>query len=421
MQGAAISVSKTLPGTGGALAGIRVLELANPYTAYCGKLFADMGADVVLIEPPGGSVLRREAPFIADEPGLERSLAFAYHNTSKRGITLNLDAPTGRALFLELAGSADLVLEGETPGTLERWGLGYDTLRAARRSVVLASVTPFGQAGPYAQFEGEDLVGLAMGGFLYLSGYPDGPPMRAFGNQGYLGASMYAAVAAMLALTAAELEGEGEHVDVSMQECVVMAMETAVQYYDLERTVRKRFGAAQRYAGTGVFECKDGYVYMMAAGIGANKFWGRSLAWLEAEGVPGVERLHGERWLEIEFVQSDEAKRIFHDVFSPWARGKTKAELYHNGQKHQVPLAPVSTCKDILASRQLAFRNYFVSVAHPECETPITMPGAPYKLSRTPWQVRRPAPRLGEHNAEVYGGLGRHAPELQAMCAAGVI
>jgi benzylsuccinate CoA-transferase BbsE subunit len=232
---------------------------------------------------------------------------------------------------------------------------------------------------------------------------------------------MYAAVASMLALTTADTRGAGQHLDVSMQECVVMAMETAAQYVDLEGSIRKRFGANQRFAGSGVFECKDGYIYMMAAGIGANKFWSYSLEWLTKEGVPGVERLQGERWKEIEFVQSDEAKRIFAEVFGPWAKARTKTELYHAGQRHHVPLAPVSSPRDILASRQLEHRRYFVDVAHPESDRPLRMPGAPYRLSRTPWRITRPAPRVGEHNVEVFAGIGVEAAQLGQLYAARII
>lgn len=199
-----------------ALAGIRVIELAGPMSSYCGKLFAELGADVILIEPPGGSALRNVEPFIADEPGPDRSLSFAYFNTSKRGITLDLEKPEGQNVFRALAANADLVIDTTKPGTLERWGCGYDTLAAQHASLVVTSITPFGQTGPYAQYEAEDLVGLATGGFLYLGGYTDSPPVGAYGNQAFLGASQYGAVAAMLALTRAELTGEGEHVDVSM-------------------------------------------------------------------------------------------------------------------------------------------------------------------------------------------------------------
>lgn len=404
-----------------ALRGIKIVELASPYTRYCGKLFADMGAEVVLVEPPRGGKGRREAPFIDDRPGLERSLSFAYYNTSKRGVTLDLDALRGRELFLELVAQADLVLEGERPGRLAALGLDYDALAQARPGLVQTSVTAFGQTGPYSQFECEDMVGVAMGGFMYLSGYPDTAPLRAYGNQAFLAAGTYASVASMLALTSAELEGAGDHLDVSMQECVVMAMETAVQVFDLEHTVRKRVGARQRYAGTGVFECADGYVYMMAAGIGANKFWGYSLGWLEEEKVPGVDRLQGAEWKDFEYIQTEDAKRIFAEVFAPWAKTKTKAYLYNGGQKRHIPLAAVNTPQDILDNPQLEYRGYFVDVEHPETQKKLRMPGAPFRLSRTPWKMQRRAPLLGEHNAEVYGALGRDGETLARLHSAGVI
>lgn len=404
-----------------ALAGLRVLEIASALTRYCGKMFADMGADVVLVEPPGGSSLRHGPPFVADAPGTDASLAFAYYHTSKRGITLDLDHEEGRVLFRKLAAHADLVLEADKPGAMSRRGLGYDDLAALNRRLVMTSITPFGQTGPYADFEGEDLTALAMGGLLYLGGYPDAAPTRVYGEQAFASAAMYGAVAAMLALTDAEVTGEGQHVDVSMQECMVMTMETAVQFYDLEGTVRKRYAGEQRFAGTGVFACKDGYIYMMAAGIGANKFWGLSLQWLTDEKVPGVERLKGEKWSRIEYSRSDEAKHIFAEVFGPWAKTKTKAELYREGQRRHIPLAPINTPADILENSQLAYRRYFVRVPHPSCKEPMLMPGAPYRLLHTPWRIRRPAPRLGEHNAEVFGALGIGGPELARLATTGVI
>ena len=411
----------TSPEAPQALAGIRVLELAGAMSQYCGKLFAELGADVIFIEPPAGSSLRAVEPYIDDEPGADRNLSFAYFNTSKRGITLDLEKREGQALFRRLAQNADLVIDTTRPGTLARWGCDYDALAAKAPTLVLASITPFGQTGPYAQYEAEDLVGLATGGFLYLGGYTDSSPIGAYGNQAYLGASMYGAVAAMLALTRAELTGEGEHVDVSMQECMVMAMETAVQFYDLEGKVRKRHADVQRFAGTGVFECKDGYLYMMASGIGVNKFWPLSLQWLVDEQVPGVEKLQGEEWLSVEYVGTEEAKRIFAQVFGPWAKTRTKAYLYAEGQRRHIPLAAINTPEDLLKSPQLAHREYFVKLTHPESVEPLVMPGAPYKLAKTPWHLRGPAPRAGEHNAEIYAGIGVDAAELAELAKQGVI
>lgn len=404
-----------------ALSGLRVVEYASPFTQYCGKMFAELGADVVLVEPPGGSALRRVPPFIDDRPGANRSLAYSYFNTSKRGITLDPARERGRELFRKLAKTADLVIEGEKPGTLAGWQCGYADLARLKPSLVVVSITGFGQAGPYAQYETEDLIGLATGGFLYLGGYADAPPVGAYGNQAFLGAAMYGAVAAMLALTNAEATGEGEHVDVSMQECMVMAMETAGQFYDLEGKIRKRHAGEQRFAGTAVFECADGYIYMMASGIGANKFWPVTLQWMIDEQVPGVDRLKGEEWNTVEYVGTEEAKRIFAEVFGPWARSRSKNYIYQEGQRRHIPLAAINTVADLLTSEQLAHRGFFIDLPHPETGQAMRMPGAPYQLSGTPWRQRGPAPRVGEHNAEVYLELGLAARDVQRLAQEGVI
>jgi len=404
-----------------ALEGLRVLDLSGPIGNYCGKLFGDLGAEVILVEPPSGTRLRFEPPFLGDAPGLERSLAFAYHNTSKRGISLNLDSVTGQELLRRLVATADIVIETEKPGVMRRRALDYEALARVRPELVYTSITPFGQTGPYAQYESSDLIALALGGLLYLGGYPDTAPVRVYGNQAYLCASMYGAVAAMLAVLDAENSGSGQHVDVSMQECVVLGLENAVQFYDLEGTVRKRYAGEQRWAGTGVFKCADGHIYLLAGGIGANKFWGRSVQWLRDENVSGAERLLGEEWTRVEYLRSDEAKRIFAELFVPWVRTMTKAYLYREGQRRHIPIAPINAPADLLENRQLQFRNYFVEVMHPLRDTPMLMPGAPYKLSGTPWRIQRRAPRLGEHNAEVYGDIGVGSAELARLFSAGVV
>ena len=412
-------------GTPQALSGLRVIELASPLTHYCGKMFAELGAEVILVEPPGGSATRSAGPHIGGRPGstggASHSLSFSYLNTSKRSITLDWRKPEGARLLRELVAGSDLFLEAEKPGRLAAAGCGWETLSAAHPTLVMTSVTGFGQTGPYADDEADDLTGIASGGFLYLGGYPDSAPVGACGEQGYAGASMFGAVASMLALTRAELQGQGDHVDVSMQECMVLAMENAVQFYDLENTVRKRTAGQQRFAGTGVYPCADGHVYMMAGGIGANRFWGLTLEWLADEGVAGRDRLLGEEWTRTEYLQSDEAKQIFMEVFGAWALTQPKARLYAEGQRRHVPVAAIQTPADLAVSRQLEARGYFVEVAHPATPQPLRMPGAPYRLALTPWQLRHPAPALGQDSAQVYAALGVDAARRAQLASEGVI
>jgi benzylsuccinate CoA-transferase BbsE subunit len=409
MKRAAMNRNSCASPSAGALEGIRVLEIAGAAVQYCGKMFADLGADVILVEPPAGASTRGAAPFfdgpLDDNGQAVRSLPFVYLNTGKRSVTLDLQTAEGRASLHRLAADADLVIEGCRPGELAAAGCGYEDLSAPNPALVMTSITPYGQTGPYSSHEAEDLVCMATGGFLYLGGYPDTPPIGAYGNQAHLCGSMFGAVASMLALTRAETTGQGDHVDVSIQECMVLAMENAVQFYELEGTLRRRTAGLQRFAGTGVYACADGYVYMMAGGIGANRFWDRTIEWLKEEGVPSVERLYGDAWSKTSYLQSDEATRIFMEVFGAWANKKTKAYLYAAAQDRHVPAAAINAVDDLVASPQLAARQYFVELNQPGWPRTARVPGPPYQFTQTPWALRRPAPFPGQHNDEVFEAL----------------
>ncbi len=404
-----------------ALEGLRVLDLSGPTGNYAGKLFGDMGADVILVEPPGGTPLRREPPFIGDVPGTERSLNYAYQNTSKRGICLELECASGQQILRDLAATADLVIETAPPGWMRARGLGYDTLSKTRPQLVMASITPFGQDGPYADLQATDLVALALGGLLYMGGYQDAPPTQAHGDQAFKCAAMYGAVAAMLAVTDAELHGQGQHVDISMQESVTLALENAAQTFDLEGVVRKRPLGDQRFAGYGLFPCQDGYIFLGSRGIGNSPAWSRSLQWFKDEGMEGADRLFGPEWSDLTYLKGTEAREVFGELFMRWSKQRTKAWLYEEGQKRLIPLAPVSTPADLLVNPQLAARGHFVPFTHPLLSQAALMPGAPYVLSATPWRVQRPAPTLGEHTAQVLGEIGIAPAEVARLYAAGVV
>lgn len=405
-----------------ALAGLKILDLSQRYAHYCGKLFADMGADVVLVEQPHtGCALRAEAPFIGDEQAREYSIPFFYFNTSKRGITLDLQQPDARTLFKQLAQQCDLIIEDGAPGSLAALGLGYETLAALKPQLVLTSITPFGQSGPYAQYAADDLTLLALGGFLHMMGYPDSAPTQACGNMAYAMGNMFGAVGSMMAVLGAQADGHGQHVDVAIHECVTMALENAAQFYDLEGRVRTRFAGSQRQAGTGVFECADGSVYIFAGGMAARRFWANLMQWMKDECVPLYETLDGPEWSDMAYLNSDGAKDRFAHMFSAVARGKTKEALYREAQRRRVPLCPVSTMADVAHNRQLAYRGFFTSVRHAPSARDIVMPGAPFQLSATPSKVTRPAPQLGEHNAEIYAAIGVNGERLAALQSAGVV
>lgn len=405
-----------------ALHGLRVLDLCGHATQYCGRMLAQMGADVVLVEPPGGASTRREGPFLEQHPHPERSLPFAYFNQGKRGMCLDLEQAQGQSLLRELARSADILIEAEPAGLMERRGLGYDDLKKINPGLVMTRITAFGQSGPYAHYAADDLVALAMGGLLYLGGYPDSEPLAAYGHQAYLAAAQFAAVGSLIALWSCEDGGgQGQQVDVSMQECVAMALENAVQFVDLEDTVRRRNGGLQRQAGTGVFACSDGMVYLMAGGIAANRFWSATTDWLVDVGAPGAQALREERWGDMAYLASDEAKERFEAIFLPYAASRTKAELYEEGQRRRIPICPVSTSADLLVNEQLRHRRFFQDDApHPYSGALLALPGAPYRLTGTPWQAGRPAPRLGEHTSQILETLGYEWQAQQVLLRAGV-
>lgn len=367
-----------------ALDGVRVVDLSGPMGNYCGKLFADLGADVVLVEPPGGTALRRDP------------IAFAYHNANKRSVMANLDDP----LIAALATGAHVVVETERPGRLAEHGLDWPALAERNPALVTVSITPFGQDGPYAQFASSDLVCLALGGLLSLTGYAEGPPVRLAGEQSYVMGSLYGAVGGLMALLHAEETGEGQHVDVSLQECVATALENAPQFYDLEGTVRGRPDGLQRHAGTGLYGCADGYVYLYVGGLASGRFWTRLVSWLQDERVPRAAELAATEWLEKPFLETAEAKTTFAEIFGAFARTRTKAQLYEQAQGRGIPLSPVSTTADVAVDPQLRHRGFFV-------DTPWgPSVGAPYRLSATPWRLEHPAPALGEHTDALRDELG---------------
>lgn len=406
-----------------ALSGLKVLDLTTSSEQYCGKLLAQLGADVVLIEPLAGSQTRRKGPFLNHNVHMECSLPFAYFNQGKRGMTLDLGRTEAQEVIRRLVAEADILLESSKPGALAHWGLDFDALSVVNPRLVMTSITPFGQTGPFAQCEATDLTIMALGGMLSLGGYPDTEPIAAPGDQALLAAAQFAAVATLMAVwdvEGSDAEARGQHVDISVQEAVSMGLETAVQFAELEGFVRRRQGGEQRLAGMGVFSCSDGLIYLMAGGLGGGRFWPGSIQWLIDEGVEGAEALMDPKWMDRDYIATQEAKDIFSEVFAPFAAARSKEELYREAQRRRLPLAPINTPKDVSQARQLHHRDFFKQALHPYTGTTLTMPGAPYILSTTPWQSGRPAPRLGEHNCEILTELAYSLSEQEALLNAGV-
>lgn len=404
----------------GALHGIRVLDLSGEPGQFCGKLMGDLGADVVKVEPPAGDEVRQLGPFYADLQEVNRSLYWHAMNTSKRAVTLNLGAARGRELLWRLLATADIVLESFPPGTLERWGLGFAALHERYPHLILTSITPFGQTGPYRAYRGTDLEALALGGFLATCGDPDRPPVRISLPQSNLFASVSAFTGAMMAYFHRLRGGAGQQVDVSMQECV-----TNLHYSQLNWHA---YGIAMPRLGSTLlfgnyipitFQCRDGYVQAIPI-----LSWDALLPWMEEEGMAGD--LTTPAWQErLQTLATDwTQEQVDHacGVVAAFIAQFTKRALYEAAVRRRILLYPVQNVRDCLDDRQLRARAYFVQITAPDLPQPLTYPGAPFRMSTTPWRIHRPAPGLGAHNAEIYGhDLGLSEAECAVLRQEGVI
>ena len=421
------------------LGDIRVLDLSDEKGVYCAKLMADLGADVLRIEPPGGHPMRNLGPFVHDEPDPEKSLYWFQFNTSKRGITLNLDNADGRELFKKIVETADVVVETFQPGYLDEMGLGYSVLKEVNPKLILTSITPFGQTGPFKDYMGSDMVAQAMGGLMYLAGFPEDPPHKLGCSQAYHSASIQATVGSMIALYTREFTGEGQQVDVSLQESVLIAMETAMQHYDMRKEIRKRMGREEAVVpGIGIYQCKDGHVLsFVVAGFGAG--WDVIIDWMDSEGMAGD--LKDPKWNEVwELIMNfrelvalaNDPPRLMarleqfghiHGLLKTFLSGKTKHQIYDEASEKRIMIVPIQHVKDLVESPQLDALNFFTDVEHPELGMTLKYPGPPYyHLSETPWRIWRRAPLIGEHNAEIFEKeMGLSKEELSKLKQQGAI
>jgi benzylsuccinate CoA-transferase BbsE subunit len=400
-----------------ALSGRRVLELADEKGVYCGKLLADMGADVIKIEPPGGDPTRNLPPFWRDRAGPERSLFFLYMNTSKRGVTLDITRPEGQALFRELARTAHLIIETFEPGYLDGFGIGYAGLKTDNPRLVFTSITGFGQTGPHKQFKSSDLVANALAGAMYVTGEAEDPPVVLAGSQAYLMASTCAAASSMIALYRSTICGEGQQVDISVEEVnVAVTHICGVGKWVDDGIIPKRMGTALfASVPSGTYPCKDGLVYLM---VNRPLHWKTLAQWIHE--VTGNDVV-----LDPMFEGPSSRRQPNRDLLdvyiSELTSGFTVDEIYHEGQRRHLAFTPVNTAAAVASDPRLAARDYFVSVEHPEAGT-LRYPGAPYRHSETPWSITRPAPRVGEHNEEVYcGELGVTDGALRELKQRGIV
>jgi len=419
------------------LGGYRVLDLADEKGLLCGKFLGDLGADVIKIEPPGGDLARNIGPFYKDIPDREKSLYWWAYNTSKRGITLNIETADGQEIFKRLVKTADVVIESFLPGYMDSLVLGYTALSEMNPGIIMTSITPFGQTGPYRDYKAPDIVGCCLGGLAYIAGDTDRPPCRVSFPQAYLLAGNHAAGGTLAALRYRELSGEGQYVDVSMQEAVVWTLMGVIQHWDLLKYnmvragVWRTFFIGPRYPTRVMrfcYPCKDGYVgFLIAGGLLAAISMPAMVEWLAEEGMLGafepMKDWGYDEWLVRDVISmSREEVDAEEDTLIRFFATKTRAELYEQVLKRRIILYPVSTTKDVAENIQLKEREFWVEVEHPELGETMTYVGAPYKMIETPWRISRCAPLIGEHNQEIYEGeLGISKEEVRLLKEARVI
>ena len=384
----------------------RALDLADEKGMLAGEILAGFGADVIKIEPPGGDPARNIGPFYHDIPDPEKSLHWFAYNRNKRGITLSIETSDGQEIFKRLVKSAHFVIETYPPGYMASLGLGYDSLSQINPSIIICSITPFGQTGPYKDYKSSDLVAWATGGMLYICGDPNRPPVRVNADLAYGQAGLQSAVAMIIAHHYWRKTGEGQHIDISLQECVTVLLWHMQHEWDFNKRVMRRMGQNMPFApgrsATVMFACKDGMVswQMQAAQRGS---WTRALVeWMAEEGMAS-EELKAISWEEVDSSQiTPEEWFRWQSEFVKFFLTKTKAELLEQANKRVMMIYPSNTIKECVEDEQLAARNFWVEVEHSELEDSILYPGGPAILNEAPWHMSRRAPLIGEYNEEIY-------------------
>ena len=396
-----------------ALEGVRVLDLTHHVAGpYCAKLLADFGADVVKIERPEGDIARGMPPFFNDEAHPDKSLLFAYLNTGKRSVTLNLKTATGKALLERLAADADIVVENFAPRVLPSLGLDYPTLRRINPALVMVSISNFGQTGPYRDYKATDIVHYALGGLMYIFGSAEREPLKHALRQTHFKAGANAATAALIGHYHQQFNGEGQHIDVSIQECVTSALRDTTSLYTYAGSIRQRQPAYTGDMPRSPVPTADGYIVPI--------HFGGAVDWDGVADFIDEPALKDDKFAtpESRFANGKALQDALEAGMSKWRKFELMREAHkRRGHIYGVVHSPAET----LASEQYKARGYFADIEHPAFGK-ATYPGAPFIMSATPWSAASPAPELGQHNEAILcGKLGLSLSELNLLRASGVV
>ena len=398
--------------TAGALEGVKILDLTHHIAGpYCTKLLADFGAEVTKVERPEGDPARRMPPFYHDEPETEKSLLFLYLNTSKRSITLNLKSRPGQDIVKELVRDSDVLVENFPPGVMPSLGLDYAALREVNPGLVMASISNFGQTGPYRDYKATEIVEYALGGLMYIFGAYDREPLKHAFSQAQFKAGTNTASAVLMALYHQRLTGQGQHVDVSIQESIASALRDVTNNYTYFGGVRRR---QPNHSGdlTRLRATSDGYI-LPNPGVSSRVDWGAMVELLDAP------ELDDEKFssASARLANAEELGEILDRVFE----SRKKQEMFYAAHQHRFIFGVIDSPAEVLANPQFEAREYFVDLEHPEMGS-VKFPGAPFLMGGTPWEARRTAPALGQHSREVLGGrLGYSEADIVRLRAMEVI
>ena len=398
-----------------ALDDVKILEYGESISApYCSKLLADLGAEVIKIEKPfAGDSVRRRGPFLSDIPGPDRSGLFLYLNSNKYGVTLDLEKPTGREVFKKLVEDADIFIEDTRPGTLDAMGIGYKDLENINPSLIVTSVSAFGQNGPYKHYRGSDLINWHMGGPGYVTphwaGTTEQEPLKAMQSASFV-TGISAAIATMCALNVQRNKQGGQQVDVSQLESTATMFGYCLAYWPYEHRSDTR-ASKPAVAPENFIECKDGWVCLRVV---EEHHWQK---FVEAIGSPdwATHDLFKDMYSRAEHWES------LQPLLTAWAMEHTKKEIFELAKRIKVPIGPLYSMEEVVNNPHLKERDFFVGIEHPETGE-IAYPGAPYIFPKTPWAIRMPAPTLGQHNPDIYcDRLGYTREELVKMYEVGII
>lgn len=408
------------------LEGYRALDLTDEKGFLCGKILAELGVDVIKVERPGGDPSRRIGPFWHDEADPEKSLYWLAYNSSKRGITLDIEKEEGKTIFRKLVQTSHFVIESFAPGYMDRLGFGYSELCRIRKDIILTSITPFGQKGPYGGYQATDLVIMGMAGQLFLTGDSDRRPVNISMPQACLHAGADAAVGSMLAHHHRLRTGEGQHVDVSMQQSTAWFLAQTIPHWEIDGIVLGRVGTFRTSSrGTlqrQVWPCKDGFIFFfMIGGQQGAKTCRQLVKWMQEEGMAD-EFLLTYEWESFDMATA--TQELIDRISKPIAeffKTRTKKEALEAAISRNISICPLLGMQDLLQDPNLAARGFWMPLEHPAIPTPVPYPRQFARSSENETATLGRAPLIGEHNAEVYAELGLSREQINSLTDSGVI